>query len=286
MLSRTSRGPVLARRRLRSELRQLREKAGLTPEYVTREMVWSVSKLVRIENGAVGTSVNDTKALLALYGIIEPETVADLVGLAADSRRRMWWAKYRDHVPAAFLEFIGLEDDATQIRHYNASVVPGLLQTAEYARTLAGTDAVAAARQVEIRMQRQRLLFDRPDPPEYLAILDESVLYRPLGDETVLRDQLNALLDHVREDHIELVVVPTGTAVHPVEPVGFVMLGFADKKDAPIVIYDQPGSDVAAEAPVDVARFAENFDRLLSLGLRGAEAIDSIKRARDKIVGR
>ena len=284
MLSRTSRGPVLARRRLRSELRQLREKAELAPEHVAREMVWSVSKLVRIENGTVGISVNDTKALLALYGAAEPETVADLLGLAADSRRRMWWAKHRDHVPATFLEFIGLEDDATQIRQYNPFVVPGLVQTAEYARTLAARDAGApVTRQVEIRMQRQRLLFDRTDPPEYIAILDESVLYRPFGNETVLRDQLNALLDHMREDHIDLAVVPTETVGRPGVPVGFVMLGFADEKDDSVVFYDQPGSDVAAEAPADVARFAEVFDRLLALGLRGADAIAAIKRARDRI---
>lgn len=284
MSSRRSRGPVLTRRRLRFELRQFREAAQLTLDHVAREMVWSTSKIVRIENGVVGVSVNDTKALLALYGVTEPAVVKELLGLASDSRRRMWWAKYREHVPSTFLEFVGLEDDASRIQHYSPFVVPGLLQTPEYARAIADNDPVmpGTAEQVDIRMNRQGRLLGGADPPRYIAVLDESVLYRRFGDDTVLRDQLNALLDHVREPHIEVVIVPTDTVGHPGLAVGFVILEFEDPKDSPIVFHDQAGSDVAAETPEDVARYVEVLDRLLSQGLRENSAIAVIKAARDK----
>src|SRR5688500_18514082 len=112
-------GPVLTRRRLRMELRRLREAAGLSLEQVARAMVWSTSKVVRIENGAVGISVNDTKALLTLYQATTPELISYLSELAKHSRRRMWWSQFRDRVPGTFLEFIGLEEDAGRILTYN-----------------------------------------------------------------------------------------------------------------------------------------------------------------------
>jgi transcriptional regulator with XRE-family HTH domain len=279
-------GPVLTRRRLRSELRRLRETAGLSLEQVAREMVWSMSKIVRIENGAVGVSVNDAKALLALYRVTETETIDGISELAKNSRRRMWWSQFRGQVPDSFLEFIGLEHDAARIVNYHPSVVPGPIQTEEYARWLTETDPSTrdAASQVEIRMRRQDRLFRSSEPPEYVAALDEAVLYRRIGNNTVLRDQLNALLDYAREPHIELSVIPTDTDGYPGVPVGFVILEFSDRRDSPIVFHDQHGAEISAESPDEVERYFKSFDQLRSLGLHGADAIAAIKAARDRAV--
>jgi transcriptional regulator with XRE-family HTH domain len=278
------RGPVLTRRRLRFELRRLREDAGLSLEQVAREMVWSVSKVVRIENGSVGISVNDTKALLAMYGATDSRLVDELLVLAKDSRRRMWWAHYRDQIAPSFLDLIGLEADAARILHFHPFLVPGLLQTEEYARAVTENDPVETGSpvHVEIRMRRKQQLFDRPAPPDYVTVLDEAVLYRRMGGSTVLRDQLNSLLDYAREPNISIVVLPMDTQEHPAHSSGFTILEFADPTDPPIVFHDQPGSGVAADSPQDVDGFRERFARLLELGLHGQDAIALIRTARDK----
>ncbi len=284
MSSSASLGPVLARRRLRAELRRLRESAGHSFDQVAREMVWSVSKIVRIESGAVGVSVNDIKALLALYRVTDPEAIRSLSDLAKNSRRRMWWSQFRDQVPGSFLEFIGLEHDANRIVNYSPFLIPGPIQTEEYARSITETnpDINKSPDQVKIRMQRQERLFRQPDPPQYIGLVDESALYRRFGDATILRDQLNALLDYAREPHIELYVIPTSTDGYPGIAIGFVILEFSDTQDAPIVFYDQHGSDVAAESPDEVERYFKTFEQLRSLSLHGADAIAAIKAARDR----
>jgi transcriptional regulator with XRE-family HTH domain len=279
-----SRGPVLARRRLRTELRRLRESAKLSLEAVAGEMFWSVSKIVRIESGAVGISVNDTKALLELYDATTPEVGDELLALAKDSRQRMWWGKYRDQLPSPFLELIGLENDAARVLHYHPFIVPGLLQTSEYAGAVNDNSLTdpGTATQVEVRMLRQKQLFSRTPPPEYVAVFDQSVLYRRFGEGPVLRDQLNALLDLIREPNIAIVIVPTDTRSHQGAPVGFAILEFADPRDTPIVFHDQPGSDIAADTPEDVARYHELFEKLLAQGLHGTDAVAAIKEAREK----
>ncbi|GAA1026991.1 hypothetical protein GCM10009557_06640 [Virgisporangium ochraceum] len=100
----------------------------------------------------------------------------------------------------------------------------------------------------------------------------------------MLRDQLNALLDHAREPHIDLSVIPTNIDGYPGVSFGFVILEFADRRDSPIVFHDQHGSHVAAESPDEVKRYFKSFDQIRSLGLHGADAIAAIKAARDKAV--
>jgi transcriptional regulator with XRE-family HTH domain len=283
----SSKGPVLTRRRLRNELRRLREDMGLSLDQVAREMVWSVSKIVRIENGSVGISVNDAKALIDLYGPAASGLSDELLDLAKDSRRRMWWGQYREKLAPGFLEMIGLEEDASRILNFQPFLVPGLLQTEEYARAVVENEPIepvelAEPVQVEVRMERQRRILRRTSPPEYVAILDESVLYRRFGGGTVLRDQLNALLDFAREDHISIVIVPTDVQVHPGVAVGFVILEFADPKDNPVVFHDQYGSELAADSPDEIERYAQRFQRLSAFSVRDSDAIALIKKARDR----
>jgi transcriptional regulator with XRE-family HTH domain len=284
MTSDNSRGPVLTRRRLRLELRRLREESGFPLEHVAREMVWSVSKIVRIESGAVGVSVNDTRALLGLYGATDAALANELVGLAKDSRRRMWWGRYRDQIPPSFLDLIGLEWDAARICHFHPFLVPGPLQTEEYAQAVADNDPLEVKwpKHVEIVVQRRERLFQKEPPPAYTAVLDEAVLYRRMGGSTVLRDQLNALLDLAREPHVSITVLPINTREHPAHYSGFEILEFADPTDPPVVFHDQAGSDLAADSPLEVKAFQETFDRLLAIGLAGPEAIAMIRRARDE----
>jgi transcriptional regulator with XRE-family HTH domain len=283
-MSSTGPGPVLTRRRLRFELRRLREAAGLPLDHVAREMVWSVSKIVRIESGAVGVSVNDAKALLSLYDVRDAELAARLVDLAVESRRRAWWSRYREHAAPAYLEFIGLEADAVRIFHFHPYVIPGLLQTREYAWALTDSDPAEAgdAIQVEMRMERRTRLFDRSPPPEIFAVFDETVLSRRFGGVAVLRDQLAALLTLNRQPNVSLAILPANAQTHPGLSNGFVILEFEDPRDPPVVFYDRPGSTIAADAPAEVDAYRTTFQRLVEAGVRGPAAEELIRAALDR----
>ena len=111
----TLHSPTAGRRRLRHALRQARDAAGLTQEQVAEAMDWSLSKVIRIETGAVSISTSDLRQLLQLYGVVDEQQVAELVELARIGRRKPWWARYRDVVPPAYLAYVGLEDEAAAI---------------------------------------------------------------------------------------------------------------------------------------------------------------------------
>src|SRR5688572_8977848 len=111
-------GPTVTRRRLRTDLRRIREERRLSLSEVSRRMEWSVSKLIRIENGSVSISVNDLKILLALYGVSDQVTIERLLELARGARQRAWWSRYRQHAAPTFLEFLGYEAAANQIKFF------------------------------------------------------------------------------------------------------------------------------------------------------------------------
>src|SRR6184192_3844997 len=122
------RNPVTERRRLLAELRRLRAAAGLTQKQVSTALEWSMSKVIRIEGGTVGISITDLKALLALYGVQDPEVVENLAGAARAAREKAWWDDYRPHVHPELIDFIAVEAAATSMAEYQNFVVPGILQ--------------------------------------------------------------------------------------------------------------------------------------------------------------
>jgi transcriptional regulator with XRE-family HTH domain len=185
------------RRQLLAELRQLRPPHVVTQRQVADALDWSPSKVTRIENGSVSISVTDLRALLAYYGVTTPQVVEGLVDLARRSRRaRSPFAAFGDVFPPDALRFFDYEQSATWIGSIELLVMPGLLQTADYARavmTVHDVSAEKAQRFVRSRQVRQQVL-DRPDPPALSFIIDESVLLRAIGGRAVMRAQLEHLL--------------------------------------------------------------------------------------------
>ena len=159
--------PTARARRLRHELRRLREQAGLTHSEVAHRLEWSPSKLSRIENGQSRVNAGDVIDLLGVYGISDETTREALIQLAREARRRGWWTRYTDVLGSG--TYIGLEAEASAIHSYESQFVPGLLQTEDYARAVISggqvrPDPEAAERRVAARMARQEL-FTRPEPP-------------------------------------------------------------------------------------------------------------------------
>src|SRR6202034_347246 len=169
--------PTVRRRRLASELRALREAAKLTCEEVAEHLECSASKISRVETGRVSVSPRDVRDMLALYGV-DPQQLDGLVQLARESRQKGWWHAYSDTIQPRFATYIGLEDAAAEIRTYEVNLIPGLLQTEDYARSIISAGNLTGgqkdvARRVALRMARQPMLVTGVNPPQFWVVLDE-----------------------------------------------------------------------------------------------------------------
>jgi transcriptional regulator with XRE-family HTH domain len=224
--------PLQEHRRLRGRLKSAREMRNLTQREVAEALDWSASKLIRIENGSVGISITDLKALLLHYGITNEADVDRLVEMARASKRSAWWHEYRHQISQQLLTFIGLESSAIRIRQYQNLLIPGLLQIPDYIKflmTLNGTEEGARAN-FEVRRRRQDLI-DMDNPPEFFFILDESVLYRQVGDAAVMREQLLKLKELADRPNISLRVLPFSAGPHPGMKGSFEIIELSDEPD-------------------------------------------------------
>jgi Predicted transcription factor, homolog of eukaryotic MBF1 len=210
----TTDSPAAARRRLRFALRAARDEAGLTQAEVAERLEWSVSKVNRIENGEVTISATDLRALINLLGVTDRETVDRLTAWGRTARSRGWWDQpdYRAHLTPAMRQWIQYEAEATTIRCYQPTIIPGALQTPEYAQEILSfwTDIPDETRAVRhaVRAERRQRLFQGPDRPIFLLLLDESVVHRQVGGPAVMADQLRSVLTMIRNNELIVRIVP------------------------------------------------------------------------------
>jgi len=264
----TAHGPIVGRRRLRFALRQAREAAELTQEQVAAQMDWSLSKLIRIEAGTVSVSTNDLKALLALYGIRDSAQVDELVELARASRQRTWWAGYKDRLASYRVSFIGLEAETSALSYFNPLLVPGLLQTATYARAVIAELAPHEATPeeveplVDIRLARQREVLGRRDPPRLMVLLDEAVLRRPVGGWRAMREQLLHLVEAAEQPNISIRILPFSTGPYPAMYGPFIIFEFPDEADTAVVFLENAFSGDVVERAEEVAAYRGMFDQM------------------------
>jgi transcriptional regulator with XRE-family HTH domain len=225
------------RRRLRVELKRLRSQADLTQRQVAQDLDWSPSKIIRIENGSVAVGVTDLRALLDRYGVHEKQVIDELVEMARASKRQPF-SEYRDILAPETIKFFGYEASASIIRQFEPLVLPGLLQTEEYARAVLNIHDIPTLRAdlyVQSRQERQELL-DRRDSPELFFIIDESVLLRPVGGQSAMRHQLQHLLEVARRPRVTIQVLPFALGAHAGLRGPFVLLEFPSADD-PDVLY-------------------------------------------------
>ncbi|MFI7697754.1 helix-turn-helix domain-containing protein [Nonomuraea sp. NPDC049480] len=216
--------------RLRKQLRMLRRQADLTQEEVARDMDWSTSKVIRIEGGDVRISVTDLRALLALYHITDKGQVEALVHMARQARSRPWWNSYRGIIDQPYMEYIAYEDSATSIQTFEPLVIPGLLQTREYAESVVqelNSPRVPAnvANMTEIRMERQKILQKGPSAPRLTCVIDESVIRRDTTEPQAMARQLKAILELTQQIDLTVRVTPFTAGFHPGLSGPFIILG-------------------------------------------------------------
>ncbi|MEV5412596.1 helix-turn-helix transcriptional regulator [Thermopolyspora sp. NPDC052614] len=277
-LSSKNHSPTVRRRRLAAALREARAKSGLSREEVADQMEWSTSKVYRLEYGRTAASWRDVRDLCELYGVPSPEKDG-LVQLARDSRQRGWWSEYQDIFPS---NFVGLESDASIIRSYESELIPGLLQTEDYARALNRTFRPSAPedeieRRVSARMARQGV-FDRSTPPELTCILSEAVIRRCLAiDGDVGAAQLRALIAAAERPNITIRIVPLATGLHPGMDGAFVIIGFPDEADPDVAYVEGLMGSVFVESVDGVKRYKLIWDQLSGHALSAAESRDLIR---------
>lgn len=268
--------PVVDRRRLRVQLRSAREEAGRTQSEVAYAMDWSPSKLLRIESGAVGISTNDLKALLEYYGLTDPETVDGLVELARSSKAPSRFDGYEDVLTFGFREYLAYEASASSIREHEPSLIPGLLQTEEYARALLtwGWHIEEARRDKiwTVRQARQEL-HERNKPPQMHFIVDESAIRRQVGRPRVMRRQLEQLKELAARGHIALQILPFSRGAHPGLQGSFAILEFADPHIGDLVHLESSGEQTFRDDPEITAKYEERFLELEGQALNLEDSI-------------
>jgi transcriptional regulator with XRE-family HTH domain len=273
--------PVVQRRRLRTELRRARLEAGLTQEQVATAMDWSLSKLIRIENGSVGISLNDLKAILGHYKITDDERTAELIALSRGARERSWWNEYRELAPR-LIQLIEYEAAAFIARNFQPLLIPGLLQTEEYARTsIRQLDPEMKPGRleafVEIRMKRQELL-QRSSAPLLFFIVDEAVVRRIVGGQGVMRRQLQRMIDVSDMPNVTIEVVPFGAGLLPGLQSQFLIYEFPDAADDDVLYLEGArGELLSRDSQDDVVSFRESFEQLREASLGPDGSIDFIR---------
>jgi transcriptional regulator with XRE-family HTH domain len=227
--------PTVRRRRLAAELREIREVKGKSGDAVASALRWSPSKISRYERARTGLRPRDVERLLDYYQITGPRR-ALLLKLAEDATQKGWWEEFAGSLLEDYQEFIGLEHEAASIAIWHVDVVPGLLQTEEYARHIISSYSRVEpvtpgmiGRLVRVRMRRQQVL-DR-EGLQLSVVLDQSVLRRRVGNEPVMYEQLQRLAQEADRPNMTLRILPLD-AQHTVFGESFVIFGFGTDSDA------------------------------------------------------
>jgi hypothetical protein len=258
----------------------------MTQETVAENLEWSPSKLIRVEGGRSSITKVDLDALLDQYGLKSESQREKLQDLNRRARGRGWWDTYRDDISPTYLNYIGYEAGAAFIRQFPGTVVPGLLQTREYAveLTAGAVEKEKVAAVVRLRLQRQSELAQRSSPPRQYYVLDEAVIRRHIGideDPAIMPNQLLYIADKAQNDELITVrVIPFKAGAHAGLSGPFTLLQFDG--DLPDILYLDAGRGsivMVNGGEPQVAEYASDFEALLTDALSADDSIDFIRSA-------
>lgn len=275
--------PTLRSRALGAELRKIREDRGEHLTAVEDALSRSRGWLSRIENGKrLKPSIPDVTALLDHYQVTEPAIREQLLTFTRQARTRGWWSAYRDTIPEAYATYVSFEAGARKLYIANPSIVPGLLQTADYATAvIAGAaprmPADQIAKRVEVRGRRQQLLA-RDNPAVLRVVLDEAALRRTVGGPKVMREQLQYLQELAGRPNVTLQVVPFGAGAHAGVLGPFTVLEF-DGPDGDVVAVETLVGSLFIDKPSEVDPYIEAFRDLHAAAASEPDSLQMIAAA-------
>ena len=269
------RSPTVRRRELGALLRALRLAKGLTVEQAAERLMFSMSKLSRIETGHGVATLRDVRDLCDLYGVDDEAKRDRMMKLATEGKRRAWWQSYE----LSYETYVGLEAEAVAISAFQSSVVHGLLHTEDYAR--AGHEAAMPRlgpdqieMQIEAKLTRQRVL-TRDKPPRFAVVLDEAALHRQAGGRHVMAAQLSKIQDMSALPNVMVQVLPFELGAHPAPESNFTILELPTPTPGVVFVEGLIGSTYLERAE-DLNRYREIFNRLQSIALNSKDTADLI----------
>jgi transcriptional regulator with XRE-family HTH domain len=259
-------GRTAARWHLGNALRTLRQDAGVTVEQVEQARLASRPKLWRLESGQVRVTVPDVWALAKFYGAGQP-TIDGLTEWAKKTQDLGLWQPYRDVIPEWFKLYVGLEEIAARIDTFEDSVVPGELQTPDYARALwqgawPGVPAEDVDPHIALRMRRQETLFDRPSGRRLSVVLGENVVRRQVGGAPVMAAQRERLTQLAARPGVDIRILPFSAGAHPATTGAFRVLAFDNKEDPDVVYVENETGAHYLEKPDYVQQYRRITARL------------------------
>jgi transcriptional regulator with XRE-family HTH domain len=275
------RSPTVRRRELGALLRAIRNEKGLTVEQVAERLLCSPSKVSRMETGHGVVTARDIRDLCDLYEVTDEAERDRLKQLVREGKQPGWWQPY----DLPYSTYVGLEVEALSISDFQSSVVPGLLQTADYARaghegTMPRLSAEDIERRIEAKLTRQALL-TQPEPPSFKTVLDEAVLHRAVGGSEVMRAQLERLIEVSRLPNVTLQVIPFDVGAHPGLESNFNILDLPAPASGIVYVEGLVGP-IYLERPDDVERYRKVFERLQEIALSPRDTVDAIARIRNE----
>ncbi|WP_405144041.1 helix-turn-helix domain-containing protein [Sphaerisporangium sp. NBC_01403] len=275
--------PTVRRRRLGESLRRFRNAAGLNLDDAAAAVGWKAPKLSRIENANAHIRPAEVTALLKAYAVTDPKVFSALEELAKDAGKRGWWQTYGGIVAPAYADYISLESDSDSIRIFAPLLVPGLMQTAAYAReTIAGITMTRTPEEIaalaEIRLARQAVLTRPSGPLKVWAVISEAVLHQRFAVRPdTMRDQLRRLREVSDLPNITLQIMPLDATPHPGSAGGFSLVGFPDAMPDVVLLENLIGASYV-EAVDEVKTFADAFNRIVATALSVDDSVALIAR--------
>ncbi len=270
--------PTVRGRRLMRELTRLRQAQGLSLDVAAGRLDFSKSKLYRLENGRGRITTDDLEDMLDLYVVRPPQREA-LIKLGRDARKRGWWTGYTDVFTGSY---IGFEAEAASIR-INASMVPGIFQTEDYAREVITRTGLKlgqdeAERKVAARTARQRALLDRDDAPQIHVVLDEAALHRQVGGPEVTAGQLAVLTGTSTRPGVTLQILPFTAGANAGMDGKFTILTFPDPEDPPVAYVEGLMGDVYVESDEGLDLYSLAWTQLVTGALSPGESTEMIRK--------
>ncbi|MDR7279833.1 helix-turn-helix domain-containing protein [Catenuloplanes atrovinosus] len=282
----------MQRQRLRVTLRDLREERGLSEREVAAALGWQpLSKLLRIERGAVDISIMDLCVLLHHYGIEDDAQVQELIRVASQAHRRQQFERFHDILPSEYSYFLQYESAASILRSFEPSLVPGLLQTEEYARalyesrTLTSDSEETKERRVQLRMQRQEIL-TRTEDFQAFFIMDEAVLHHEVGGPVIMLRQLRHIRTMIEKPNVDVRIVPFHRGAYTGLWGAFVVLEFPSPDTNELVFIEHRGGGLTIDAKSSApGSYVELFWVLEDCSASAPETGDLIDRAINRLAG-
>jgi transcriptional regulator with XRE-family HTH domain len=249
-------------------------------EAVAEELGVAPSTLSRIETGKAPTKTIYLMKMLDMYGVDDPAQRQVLIDMAREGHRKGWWAEYDDVLPSGFGIYVGLETEAERLRVYETDLVHGLLQTPDYARAVLREvnprdSDEQIERLVDLRMARQDVLNNEP-PLDLWVIHDEGVIKRTIGGASVMRRQLERMIEADGQPGMTLQLLPFGSGAHAGLSGPFSILEFPERTDPEVAYVESVAGIIYLEKEREVRSCIDAFDRLRAQALSPSASAELI----------